>query len=119
MPISRFKKDLLATYPNEMTIVLQHQYWDLEIGEDYFSVVLSFNNLRQPLVIPFDAVVAFADPSVRFGLQFEYEDGQGAEEAQSETPDGGKTVPNAENDGGDENAQKEAKIITLDSFRKK
>ena len=65
--------ELLATYPNEMTIVLQHQFGDLEIGDDYFSVGLSFNNVRQPLVIPFDAMVAFADPSVRFGLQFEYE----------------------------------------------
>jgi hypothetical protein len=61
---------LRARYPNEMTIVLQHEYWGLEVFEDRFTVTLSFNALPQRLEIPIDAVTVFADPSVEFGLQF-------------------------------------------------
>lgn len=57
-------------YPDEMTIVLQHQFWDLEISQDRFEVKLSFNNIPERLVIPFSAIKAFYDPSVQFGLQF-------------------------------------------------
>jgi hypothetical protein len=61
---------LLAQFPEEMTIVLQHQYWDLEVSEDRFTVMLSFNNNPAQLNIPFSAVAGFVDPSVKFGLQF-------------------------------------------------
>src|SRR6266436_4574766 len=61
---------LLAKYPEEMTIVLQHQFRALEVGDDGFSVSLSFQNRSGRLTIPFDAVTTFADPSVNFGLQF-------------------------------------------------
>lgn len=61
---------LRARYPHEMTIVLQHQYWDLEVGKDSFSVTLSFQKQYERLVIPFAAVRSFADPSVDFVLQF-------------------------------------------------
>ena len=63
--------DLRERYPNEMTIVLEHQFWGLEVGDDAFAVTLSFSNEPERLSIPFDAVIAFADPSVRFGLQFD------------------------------------------------
>ena len=66
---------LRARYPDEMTIVLQHQFWNLEVAEEYFSVSLSFSSKPELLVIPFAAVAAFADPSVRFGLQFETGEG--------------------------------------------
>ncbi len=56
--------------PHEMTIVLQHQFWDLTVEEDYFSVGLSFSGVQHDLVIPFSAVTHFTDPSVGFGLQF-------------------------------------------------
>ena len=62
---------LLAKYPEEMTIVLQHQFWGLEIGDEAFSVSLSFSGRVERLTIPFAAIVSFADPSVKFGLQFE------------------------------------------------
>ena len=62
---------LLEKYPEEMTIVLQHQFEDLFIKPDHFGVTLSFNNVPEPMVIPFDAVTGFADPSVKFGLQFQ------------------------------------------------
>ena len=61
---------LKEQYPEEMTVVLQYQFWDLEVGEDNFGIKLSFNNLPESLVIPYEAIRAFFDPSVRFGLQF-------------------------------------------------
>ena len=61
---------LRSRYPSEMTIVLQYQFWDLEVTEDRFEVKLSFNNIPERLVVPFSAVRAFFDPSVQFGLQF-------------------------------------------------
>ncbi len=62
---------LRARYPGEMTIVIQHQYWGLEVDEQKFAVTLSFNRVNERLVIPFAAVTAFADPSAKFGLQFQ------------------------------------------------
>jgi hypothetical protein len=61
---------LSARYPSEMTIVLQHEFWGLEVSDDRFAVTLSFNKVSQRLDIPFAAVTVFADPSVEFGLQF-------------------------------------------------
>ncbi len=58
-------------YPDEMTVVLEHQFWDLDVSEACFSVTLSFQNKPERLVIPFDAITAFADPAVKFGLQFQ------------------------------------------------
>ena len=62
---------LAQRYPREMTIVLQHQYWNLRVHDDRFEVELSFDNIPEKLVIPFDAVKGFLDPAVQFGLQFE------------------------------------------------
>ena len=63
--------DFLHTrYPDELTIVLQHQFWDLEVEDDFFSVTLSFNKVGQRIVVPFAALTSYADPSVKFGLQF-------------------------------------------------
>ena len=61
-------------YPEEMTIVIQHQFWDLEATEQGFSIGLSFDNVPEALSIPFAAVRGFFDPSVQFGLQFEATD---------------------------------------------
>lgn len=61
---------LLERYPDEMTIVLQNQFWGLKVGEDEFEVGLTFQKLPTTLVIPFAALTAFVDPSVQFGLQF-------------------------------------------------
>ncbi|MGH6891292.1 MAG: SspB family protein, partial [Dongiaceae bacterium] len=62
---------LKAQYPKEMTIVLQHQFSRLEVNEDSFGVTLSFGGKHERLVVPYRAIVSFADPSVKFGLQFE------------------------------------------------
>jgi hypothetical protein len=66
--VPRFLHD---QYPEEMTIVLQNQYWDLEVDEESFSVTLTFGGSRQRLIIPFQALTAFADPSAEFGLRFD------------------------------------------------
>ena len=65
---------LLAQYPEEMTIILQHQFWDLVVTEDRFEVGLSFGGIPERLVVPFSAIKSFFDPSVQFGLQFETAD---------------------------------------------
>ncbi len=81
-----------ALHPSEMTIVLQHQFWDLAVHEEFFEIVLSFNGVNQRLVIPFAAVTAFADPHAKFGLQFhvEFEERTGADEdADAENDDAG------------------------------
>jgi|KBSMisStandDraft_5_1062788.scaffolds.fasta_scaffold224284_1 hypothetical protein len=62
---------LRAQYPEEMTVVLQHQFWDLKVTDEAFEVGLSFGGVAERLVIPFDAIKGFADPSVQFTLQFE------------------------------------------------
>ncbi len=62
---------LRAQYPDEMTIILQHQFWDLKVSEDEFEVGLSFGGVPEHLAVPFEAINGFFDPSVQFGLQFE------------------------------------------------
>jgi hypothetical protein len=80
----RMSPRLRASYPEEMTIVLQHQFWDLTVAEEDFEVGLAFNGIRERLHIPLKAVKAFLDPSVQFGLQFSVEPEAGA--AKAETP---------------------------------
>ena len=63
--------DFLHTrYPDELTVVLQHQFWGLEVEDDRFSVTLSFNKVGHRIVVPFAALTSYADPSIKFGLQF-------------------------------------------------
>src|SRR5277367_2903320 len=70
-PGVRLSERMRAQYPEAMTIVLQHQFWDLVVGDDGFEVGLSFAGVPERLVIPFDTVMAFYDPAVQFGFQFE------------------------------------------------
>jgi len=67
----RLSDRLRAQYPDEMTIILQHQFWDLKVGDEGFEVGLSFGGIPERLTVPFDAINGFFDPSVQFGLQFE------------------------------------------------
>ncbi|PVE25363.1 Stringent starvation protein B [Microvirga sp. KLBC 81] len=76
-PGVRLSNRLREKYPQEMTIVLQHQFWDLNVTEHAFEVGLSFSGIPERLLIPFDALTGFFDPSVQFGLKF---DGQDEEE---------------------------------------
>jgi hypothetical protein len=115
---------LRARYPEEITVVLQHQFWGLEITEEQFTVTVSFNRQNERLVVPFAALTAFVDPSVRFGLQFE--DGK-AEAGTTSGPDTRPpSGPETPGPGGGKPEGKEAektppagKVVTLDAFRKK
>jgi hypothetical protein len=88
----RMSARLKASYPDDMTIVLQHQFWDLTVGEDDFEVGLAFNGIRERLHVPLKAVKAFFDPSVQFGLQFTVEPAAGT----AEHPEPAKRQPPAE-----------------------
>ena len=122
---------LRARYPDEMTIVLQHEFWGLESDEEKFQVTLSFSSRQERLVVPFAAVIAFADPSVRFGLQFEPSAGDKAQGKTDAAPGGAPTVtegaaaptsgqdPETTGDKGDGEAAGQGKVVTLDRFRKK
>jgi hypothetical protein len=67
----RLSDRLRAQYPDEMTIILQHQFWDLKVGDEEFEVGLSFGGIPERLTVPYEAINGFFDPSVQFGLQFE------------------------------------------------
>jgi uncharacterized protein len=81
-PGARLSDRLREKYPQEMTIVLQHQFWDLGITEHSFEVGLSFSGVPERLLVPFEALTGFFDPSVKFGLKFEIQ----TEEAEAEPP---------------------------------
>ncbi|MBM6594550.1 SspB family protein [Microvirga pudoricolor] len=83
-PGVRLSNRLREKYPQEMTIVLQHQFWDLGITEHTFEVGLSFSGVPERLLIPFDALTGFFDPSVQFGLKFDTEGDE--EEIEEEAP---------------------------------
>jgi len=113
---------LLAQYPEEMTIILQHQFWDLVVAEDQFEVGLSFGGVPERLVVPFAAIKSFFDPSVQFGLQFE--PSEAAEPAASKLP----TVPPSPSLPATTSAPSEeepprdnegATVVRFDRFRKK
>ncbi len=78
---------LKQQYPDEMTIVLQHQFWDLDVTQERFDVKLSFNNVPERLIVPFAAIKAFYDPSVQFGLQF------GGHEAANDAANSSASLP--------------------------
>jgi hypothetical protein len=73
-------------YPEEMTVVLQHQFWDLAVSDTHFEVALSFNGVSEKLFVPFDSIKGFFDPSVQFGLQFESLTEAGSETTPAEAP---------------------------------
>jgi hypothetical protein len=109
-PGVEISEKLRSQYPEEMTIVLQHQFWNLEVSEERFSVDLTFNKVPEHLVIPFSAVQGFFDPSVQFGLQFQVE-GMSGETA--ETP---ATEPSTPEEPAADTA---GEVVSLDAFRRK
>lgn len=119
---------LLAQYPEEMTIILQHQFWDLVVTEDRFEVGLSFGGIPERLVVPFAAIRSFLDPSVQFGLQFEPSDADAAADAPgaklpavpvpSALPVAAPS-PAAEDKDEPAKPSEGAEVVRLDRFRKK
>ncbi|KRE04531.1 Stringent starvation protein B [Bosea sp. Root670] len=144
-PGVRLSQRLREKHPDEMTIVLQHQFWDLSVGDHSFEVGLSFSGVPERLLVPFDAISTFFDPSVQFGLKFEAqgepEDAAAMQEAEpAEAPPAPARIvpaalpatkgkaPAAEAaaapakaepavEGDDERGG--AEVVSLDSFRKK
>ena len=121
-------ESLLAKHPEQMTIVIQHQYADLLVSDDYFSITLFFSGKPSPMIIPFQAVTSFNDPSIGFGLQFGMLDNDDDDDvlsvndasngAAAETLDDDTT---SKHDGKDAEPDDEkiAKVVSLDTFRKR
>ncbi len=133
-PGVRVSSRLLKVYPEEMTIVLQHQYWDLTVTDHAFEVGLSFDGTAERLLVPFTALRGFFDPSVQFGLTFETTPAdKGAMPAADEKPvlaivgdkdaDEAPAKDAAETEGAEEEAappaERNASVVSLDAFRKK
>ncbi|APX86841.1 MULTISPECIES: SspB family protein [Methylorubrum] len=85
-PGVRMSQRLREKYPQDMTIVLQHQFWDLGVTEHSFEVGLSFSGVPERLLIPFDALSGFFDPSVQFGLKFDLNEGAEGEQTEETQP---------------------------------
>lgn len=100
---------LKARYPNEMTVVIQHWFENLIVTDDGFSITLNFGNQPEPLVIPFDAVRTFVDPSVEFGLRFE---------SHVEDDDEGEDGDDDDGDDDEPPPHHDAEVVSLDKFRK-
>lgn len=112
---------LLSQYPQEMTVILQHQFWDLVVTDDRFEVGLSFNGIPERLVIPFSSIKSFFDPSVQFGLQFEPNDEAAVEAAPvvETLPVAAASEIPAEKDDEPTKQGEGAEVVRLDRFRKK
>jgi hypothetical protein len=124
---------LLAQYPEEMTVILQHQFWDLVVSEDHFEVGLSFGGIPERLSVPFSAIKSFFDPSVQFGLKFEPTETGATDEASAPNlpaspapsafpvPPATAAVPESAENLEEEPAKpgEGAEVVRLDRFRKK
>ena len=114
---------LKEQYPDEMTIIIQHQYWALKVKDDYFEVTLTFKKLPAPLHIPFNALTAFFDPGVQFGLQFRSEGDNAAKAGPGPVmvpvPEAPAPEPKPEAIPAEKPAAQAGEVVSLDSFRKK
>ena len=111
---------LVQRFPDEMTIVVQHQFWDLEVHEGHFEIVLKFNGVPQHISIPFAAMTRFVDPAVNFGVSFERLEGGSDDEVvdpafEAKEPQSSESEP-------DETAAEvdpESTVVSIDAFRRK
>ncbi len=99
-------------YPDEMTVVMQHWYDNLEVGDEGFAVTLNFGDTPEPLYIPYTAIKTFVDPSVEFGLRFETPDEDEGEPVAAPVALDAEETPESDADRTD------AEVVSLDSFRK-
>jgi len=117
-PATKIPDSLASQYPEEMTIVLEHQFWDLEVEENHFAVTLSFQSRPERLFVPFEAITAFTDPSCKFGLQFQANESGAAGASQAETS-AKPAKPEAKKEPAADKAAKTGEVVALDAFRKK
>lgn len=118
---------LMAQYPEEMTVILQHQFWDLIVTQEQFEVGLSFGGIPERVVVPFNSIRSFLDPSVQFGLQFDATDIAPPVEVEEPASPVALAPPVAvsTDDKNDEAGDKKpgdgggAEVVRLDRFRKK
>ena len=103
---------LRERFPDEMTIVLQNKFWDLNVGAEQFSVGLSFNQIPTKLVVPYSAITAFVDPAVDFGLQFQAVTDETAAEPHDEAEN---DAPGAQPAGDDDGSN----VVTVDFGKRK
>lgn len=108
---------LRERYPEEITIVMEHQFWDLEVFSDRFRVILKFGGSPYPIVAPFAAVTRFYDPSVRYGLQFDTLANDGGAGMMMDEPIAASDDDDAQEAPGAASAAGE--VVSLDAFRKK
>lgn len=111
-PGVKMSEQLRAKYPKDITIVMQHQFWDFKVEDAQFHVTLSFGGAPEKLTVPFAALTAFADPSIKFGLQF-----QTAYDADNMMGTTTSEIITSDDDASEEDGK--AEIISLDAFRKK
>jgi len=116
-PGVRISQRLLDQYPDDMTIVLQNQFWDLKVSETAFEVGLSFDDKPETLVIPFSALKGFFDPSVQFGMEMKNVQGGPSEDDRAEAGEPAKLAPAAAAPAATEASGE--KVVSLDAFRKK
>ena len=143
-PGVRLSDRMRERYPESMTIVIQHSYWDLQTSETGFELDLTFNEIRERLRVPYISIQAFFDPSVKFGLQFDPEPGndqiseeetenaapqvptklvqpaektQGKAASKDDQPDEAPAAKSSEDENSSED--KPAEVVSLDAFRKK
>jgi uncharacterized protein len=112
MPGVSIPKHLLERFPDEMTIVIQHRFWDLKVEDDAFSVGLSFGGVPATLHVPFAAVTQFHDPAVEFALTFHAD---AAEEPREEHEEAENDAPLPEPEGSDDGSN----VVNVDFTRKK
>ncbi|HEY1504291.1 MAG TPA: ClpXP protease specificity-enhancing factor SspB [Stellaceae bacterium] len=117
-PGTKIPDSLASQYPEDMTIVLEHQFWDLEIEEDHFAVTLSFQSRPERLIIPFEAITAFTDPSCKFGLQFQANEGGTTGTTAGETT-AKLAKAEAKKEPAVDKGPKTGEVVALDAFRKK
>jgi len=103
-------KHLVERFPDEMTIVLQHKFWDLSVEPDLFRVTLTFNQVAAPLLIPFSAITSFVDPAVNFALQFHVSDSD---------DDDDLTAEEVDNDHPSIVSEDGSNVVTVDFGKKK
>jgi uncharacterized protein len=107
---------LREQYPDEMTVILQHQFWGLKVFDERFEVALTFKKLPATLVIPFAALTKFFDPGAQFGLEFKELESEPKHGAPTPVPE---PVASEEPAPAEKPAEKPADVVSLDSFRKK